>query len=238
MAHSSQLGLFKPRGGKRRGAGRKPVGPRAGACHRTRPKLPARFPVHVVLRAAPDVGNLRQLEIFLAIREATRVAARREDFRIVELSVQRSHVHLIVEASDKIALARGMQGFQVSAARRINAALARGDRTRRRRGSVFPDRYHAGFITSPRQARHTIAYVLANWRKHQEDRRPELRGWKLDWFSSAPMFAGWTERTTGRTPIGYEPLCMKPAQTWLMREGWKKCSPTISMTEIPSMAKR
>jgi hypothetical protein len=56
---SEQLGLFKPRGGKRRGAGRKPNGPRAGVCHRARPRLAARFPVHVVLRAAADVGNLR-----------------------------------------------------------------------------------------------------------------------------------------------------------------------------------
>jgi hypothetical protein len=156
----------------------------------------------------------------------------------VELSIQRSHLHLIVEASDEVALARGMQGFQVSAARRVNAALATGDRKRRRRGSVFSDRYHAGIITTPRQARHTIAYVLGNWRKHREDLNPAVRGWKLDWFSSAPSFAGWSERLAGPTPCGYVALHVRAAQTWLMREGWKKCSPTISMAEIPSMNRK
>jgi hypothetical protein len=121
-----------------------------------------------------------------------------------------------------------MQGFQVSAARHINAALAA------RRGSVFPDRYHAGIITSPRQMRHTIAYVLGNWRKHHEDLDPALRGWRLDWFSSAPTFAGWAECDMGKRPLGYEPLQVSAAQTWLMREGWKKGSPTISMDEVPS----
>jgi hypothetical protein len=27
---------------------------------------------------------------------------------------------------------------------------------------VFPDRYHAEIITSPRQARHALSYVLSN----------------------------------------------------------------------------
>jgi hypothetical protein len=71
-------------------------------------------------------------------------------------------VHLLVEADDKDALASGMQGFQISAAKHLNAALSRGKPGQRRRGSVFPDRYHAEIITSPRQARHAIAYVLLN----------------------------------------------------------------------------
>ncbi|HET9625581.1 MAG TPA: transposase [Kofleriaceae bacterium] len=128
----------------------------------------------MVLRTAPGIGNLRRRSIFLAIREGTLVAARRADFRIVELSIQRAHMHLIVEAGDKTALAKSLQGFQVSAARYINAALAG------RRGAVFPDRYHAVMITTPRQMRHTLAYVLGNWRKHREDQNPQLRGWRLD----------------------------------------------------------
>jgi len=45
-------------------------------------------------------------------------------------------LELIVEAADHRALARGMQGFQVSVARGLNAVA-------RRRGSVFVDRYIA-----------------------------------------------------------------------------------------------
>src|SRR5689334_22539807 len=123
---SEQLSLFKRRGGKRRGAGRPPKGRRAGAPHKTRPDLHARHPVHVVLRVISAVGNLRRRFTYRAIREATLTTARREDFRIIHLSIQRTHIHLLVEARHKDALAAGMQGFQISAAKHLNAAISRG----------------------------------------------------------------------------------------------------------------
>src|SRR3954467_2848697 len=166
-----QLVLWKKRGGKRRGAGRPPKGTRAGSPHRERPFLHARYPVHVTLRVVGAVGNLRRRCVYQAIREATLTTARREDFRIVHLSIQRTHVHLLVEADDKRALAAGVQGFQISAAKHLNAAISKGQPGPRRRGTVFPDRYHATIITSPRQARHALAYCLNNWRRHHEDRR-------------------------------------------------------------------
>ena len=190
---SEQLVLWKPRGGKRRGAGRKPKGRRAGSRHKARPELEARCPVHVVLRVIGAVGNLRRRFIYRAIREATLTTARREDFRIVHVSIQRTHVHLLVEADHKDALAVGMQGFQISAAKHLNAAISKGKPGSRRRGTVFPDRYHAEIITSPRQARHALSYVLNNWHKHQEDRAAPMSTWTIDWFSSAVMFPGWAE---------------------------------------------
>src|SRR5882757_5989428 len=130
-----QLPLFKKRGGKRRGAGRKPKGRRAGSPHKTRPELTARYPVHVVLRVIRAVGNLRRRFTYRAIREATLTIARRDDFRIVHVSIQRTHVHLLVEANDKSALASGMQGFQISAAKHLNAAISQGQPGPRRRGT-------------------------------------------------------------------------------------------------------
>ena len=165
ISQPEQLVLFKTRGGKRRGAGRKPSGRRAGSPHKTRPELKARYPVHVVLRVIGAVGNLRRRATYKAVREATLTTARREDFRIVHLSLQRNHVHLLVEAKDKDALAAGMQGFQISAAKHLNATISKGKPGPRRRGTVFPDRYHAEIITSPRQARHALSYVINNWRK-------------------------------------------------------------------------
>src|SRR5262249_4107035 len=169
-ADPEQLVLWKKRGGKRRGAGRPPKGARAGSPHKERPFLHARYPVHVTLRVVGAVGNLRRRCVYQAVREATLTTARREDFRIVHLSIQRTHVHLAVEADDKAALASGMQGFQISAAKHLNAAISKGKPGPRRRGAVFPDRYHAEIITSPRQARHALSYVLSNFRKHEEDR--------------------------------------------------------------------
>src|SRR5262249_15627732 len=200
-----QLPLFVTRGDKRRGpggkggAGRKrrrgskrpgpkAKGPRAGSPHRVRPKLKARHPVHVVLRVVSAVGNLRRRATYKAVREATLTTARREEFRIVHLSIQRNHLHLLVEAEHKGALATGMQGFQISAAKHLNAAISKNRPGPRRRGAVFADRYYAEVIKTPTQARHALNYVINNWRKHREDRSEKTRSWKIDWFSTAVMF--------------------------------------------------
>jgi len=232
-----QLVLFKKRGGKRRGAGRPPKGKRAGARHQQRPYLHARYPVHVVLRVIRAVGNLRRRCVYRAIREATLTTARRDNFRIVHLSIQRTHVHLLVEASDKGELASGMQGFQISAAKHLNAAISKGKPGPRRKGTVFPDRYHAEIITSPRQARHALSYVLSNWRKHREDRVAPMSSWKIDWFSSAAMFRGWAEYGEEaflcRGPETYDPLIVCQPRTWLLRAGWQKAG-AISCHEVPS----
>jgi len=237
-SEAEQLPLFKPRGGKRPRAGRKPEGGRAGSPHRERPELKARHPVHIVLRVIPAVGNLRRRFTYKAIREATLTTARREDVRIVHLSIQRTHLHLIVEADDKNALASGMQGFQISAAKHLNAAISRDKPGPRRRGTVFPDRYHAEIITNPRQARHTLIYVMMNWRKHEEDRVEPMRSWTIDWFSSAVYFPGWAEygdeAFLWQGPETYDPLVVYQPRTWLLREGWKKCGATISYREVPS----
>jgi REP element-mobilizing transposase RayT len=234
---SEQLVLFKKRGGKRRGAGRPTNGARAGSPHKQRPYLHARYPVHIVLRVVSAVGNLRRRRVYHAIREATLTTARRENFRIVHLSIQRTHVHLLVEADHKEALASGMQGFQISAAKHLNAAISKGRPGPRRRGPVFPDRYHAEIITSPRQARHTLSYVINNWRKHKEDRSDVTRTWAIDWFSSAAMFADWAEYGhegfLWRGPPTYDPLLVYRPRTRLLREGWKKGGGPISCREVP-----
>lgn len=180
-----QQELFR-RGGKRKGAGRKPKGARAGSPHQVRPTIKPHHALHVVMRVVPAVGNMRRRSLYKAIRNATITAALRERFRIVHVSIQRTHVHMLVEADSKLALARGMQGFQISAARYINTALAAG--CRRRRGPVFADRYHVEVITSPTRARHAISYVLGNWRKHGEDRIGLPSTWLVDPFSTGILF--------------------------------------------------
>ncbi|HEY0193580.1 MAG TPA: transposase [Kofleriaceae bacterium] len=237
-AQAELFATLPRRGGKRPGAGRPPKGARAGMPHLTRPDLAARFPVHVVLRRAPALGTLRRLDFYAAIRKATTRVAQRKSFRIVHLSIQRSHIHLLVEANDKVSLSRGMQAFQISAAKQLNRAFSRRLPGPRRRGAVFPDRYYAEIIRSPQQARHALSYVLNNWRKHHEDREDERRGWKIDWYSSAGAFACWAEAEQEpwmlRRPSKMEPLQVTPAATWLLDVGWKKHGSTISRREVPT----
>jgi len=229
--------LLKKKGGKRRGAGRPPKGEHAGSPHKERPFHHARNPVHVVLRAVRAVDTLRRRCAYHAIRKATRTTARRDDFRIVHLSIQHDHVHLLVEADDKTALASGMQGFQISAAKHLNAAISKERPGPRRRGSVFPDRYYSVEITSPRQARNALNYVMNNWRKHQEESRAIAHGWDIDWYSTGPLFRDWQEHggkaVLLEPPPSYVPLFVHSPKTWLLSVGWKKSGP-ISYHAIPS----
>jgi hypothetical protein len=79
--HHVQQELFR-RGGKRRGAGRKPKGARAGERHEARPAFKAYHPLHVVMRVVPAAGSLRRRKMYRALRDASIIAALRERFRI------------------------------------------------------------------------------------------------------------------------------------------------------------
>jgi REP-associated tyrosine transposase len=222
-----QQELFR-HGGKRKGAGRKPRHGRAGAPHARRPVVRPYHALHVVMRVVPVVGSLRRRAMYKALRDATITAALRERIRIVHVSVQRTHVHMLVEAEDARALARGMQGFEISAARNINTMLGIG--RRRRRGPVFADRYHLEVITTPKRARHALSYILNNWRKHREDREGLASTWLVDPFSSGISFPDWLELdgedlmwTIRET---YDPLVVRRPQSWLLREGWMRLSIT------------
>jgi REP element-mobilizing transposase RayT len=229
-----QQELFR-RGGKRKGAGRKPKAARAGSPHQKRPTVKPNHALHVVMRVVSTVGSMRRPALYRALRDATITAALRERFRIVHVSIQRTHVHMLVEAKDKLALARGMQGFQISAARNINTAL--GDRCRRRRGPVFADRYHLEVITSPTRARHALSYILNNWRKHREDQQGLASTWLVDPYSSGISFPDW-EELEGKALMWpmretYDPLFVRRPASWILRDGWKLCGP-ISARDVPS----
>lgn len=166
------------------------------------------------------------MSVYKAIRCALKVVLARSGFRVVHMSIQRTHLHLIVEANDQEQLSRGMQSLLISAARRINAC-------QRRKGTVFPDRYHQRAITSPKQCRHAIAYVLNNFRRHGDDRG---KTWLVDPYSSAINFAGWRELADTNqlfcAPAWYERLPTSMASTWLLSIGWMR-HPLISIREVP-----
>jgi REP element-mobilizing transposase RayT len=199
-----------------------------------------------VLGVVPLVGGLRKRHLYSALRLATIAVAMRElaydkvkgAFRIVHISIQKTHIHLLVEADNKLALSRGMQSFMISAAKHINREYGvKMKLGQRRRGSVFRDRYHQEIIETPRQARHALAYVLNNWRKHREDRAQHTQDWKVDPYSTGWHFMGWRERADEdvhwRRRETYDPLVVYLPKTWLLSEGWRKAG-TISFDDVPS----
>src|SRR5262245_34586554 len=184
-------------GGRREGAGRKPAPGRRRAPHRRRIAHDQRCPLHVTLRACSNLPSLRRNDVFGAVRSAFTKASK-GDFRTVHFSVQRDHVHLLVEGDGRIAFRRGVQGLTIRVAKAINRVLGR-------RGKVWADRFHARALQTPREVRHALVYVLQNIRKH-------LRGVRgLDPCSSAAWFTGW--RTANAPPLGRAPVT--PPRTWL-----------------------
>ena len=205
------------RGTLRKKLGRPITGKRMDPRHRTRPELDPRHPVHVVLRVTREVSNLRTRHAHRAIRRAVDHCRARADFRIAHMSIQSNHVHLLVEADDKRALSRGMQGFAVSAAKRLNREL------RRARGDVFAFRYHATAITTPTQARNAISYIVNNWRHHRRDRYDTRR---FDPYSSAHAISDWRiEPHPDQLPV------VRPT-TWLLTTGYKLAR-AIRDDEVP-----
>jgi REP element-mobilizing transposase RayT len=132
-------------------------------------------------------------------------------FRIVHYSVQENHVHLLVEAESAATLASGMRGLAVRLAKRVNRLLLR-------RGPFWADRWHGQALTSPRQVRHALVYVLHNHRKHLP-RGVSRR--QLDALSSAASFDGFAEPLP-RGLRGIGPPVTAVAGTWLLRVGWQR----------------
>ncbi len=187
-------------GGKRDGAGRKKSKTKHDAPHRSRDKHVGRHPVHVVLRTLPDVPRLRSDDVYEALAKTLAKVGERIDFRVVHVSLQHNHVHLLVEADNNDALESGMRAFAISFARRINRVF-------KRSGRVWAFRYHTTALTSPRQTRNALVYVINNWRRHNEDERElDLRTAKLDRFSSAIRFTEWHDWSLTSWPQDYVAL--------------------------------
>jgi putative transposase len=208
MHGSHQRSLeFKAWGGAREGAGRKREGKRARVAHSKRSALKASHPTHVTLRIGTGLKSLRHRSEYATVREALVAGADRFGMRLVEFAVLSNHLHLVCEADDERALARGMKGVCVRIARALN-------RLWKRVGSVFSDRYHAHVLKSPREVRHALNYLLHN---------AALHGARLggpDPCSSGVWFDGW-RHDLGLTRVA--PASPLPrALTWLLRVGWRR----------------
>jgi REP element-mobilizing transposase RayT len=73
--------------------------------------------VHVTLRVRGDVSALRRKAMVSALRRSFANNCERGSFRLVHYSLQRNHLHLIVEAAGSEALACGMKSIAARFAR-------------------------------------------------------------------------------------------------------------------------
>ncbi len=214
-------------GGSRIGAGRKAG---TGRCvpHTSRPSLSRHHPSHVTLRVRPGVPSLRSVRFVRDLERSLREAKDRAGFRVIAYSVQRDHFHFLVEADDARALGRGMKSVGARIARAAHRVFGG-------RGPVLKERYHQRVVRSPREARHALAYVILNARKHAAALGQRLlrEVTTVDPASSARWFSGW-----GRAlpPAVDDPAVAAP-RTWLLRVGWRRHG-LIDPSEIPGARRR
>ncbi len=213
-----QLGLQSQgtHGGRRDKAGRKPG--RKTVARIKRPRLSPHHPVHVTLRIRNDAPRLRRAHAWAVLRACFRRGRDRFGFRLVHFSVQTNHAHLICEADDARALSRGMQGLAIRIARRMN-------RLAKRKGKFFADRYHARALTTPREVRNALVYVLKNAAHHAA-----LAAGVLDVYSSGVYFDGWREPIRLRL-IDDGPPPIVAAKSWLLTTGWRRRRGPIGLDE-------
>ena len=146
-------------------------------------------------------------------------------FRVVHYSLQREHVHLLVEAAGKEALGRGMKSVAARLARAANRVF-------QRKGPVLYGRYHLRVLRTAREVRNALAYVLLNARKHWKQRTRRAPPVRLDEASSGIWFEGWRRTPRGPTPHG--PPDVSGPHTWLLRRGWRRHG-LIDPAEIPGL---
>jgi len=162
--------------------------------HTKRPEV--RGACHVVLRVVRGLPWLRTPKTYRVLEGALRKANQKAGFSLAQYSVQGDHLHLLIEAQDKRALARGMQGLLISVAKRLNRLW------RRKKGSVFADRYFSRLVEGFRPLRTVLKYIHNNGRKHGvwgSSTQP-------DPYSSGRWFRSWGGEGNIRRPLRASPV--------------------------------
>jgi REP element-mobilizing transposase RayT len=139
------------------------------------------------MKVVKGVKNLRSRDVCKVIFKCFRERAKKANaaFRVIHFSVQSNHLHLIAEAEDDDAFSDGARSLAISLAKRVNHAMGR-------RGRVFADRFHSRALSTPREVRNCILYVLQNAAHHGEARyrdgldRPSSALWSDVWITMPP----------------------------------------------------
>src|SRR5713226_9014082 len=186
--------IFRTWGGKRKGAGRKRHTDELP--HVARPEVRPNQPQHVTIRVRPDVISLRKSKSFAAIKQAFRLARERFAMRLCYFSVLGNHIHVVVEAGDRIALARAITGLNIGIARALNRLM-------KRKGQVIEDRYHVRALKTPTEVRNALRYLLLNARKHG-----------LTTSALPDPYSSWANQDVVAQP-----------HSWLLQRGFERAGP-------------
>jgi REP element-mobilizing transposase RayT len=127
--------------------------------HRTRPDLPANKPVHVTLKSDwKKTPCFRNKDIYREIRKSMQ-RAREKGIRIIEYTIQKDHIHLLIESEHRQELALAMRSLSISLTKRLSNLT-------NRKIKAFKDRYHLHILRSIKEVSNVKKYILKNGQKH------------------------------------------------------------------------
>jgi hypothetical protein len=201
--------------------------------HETRAKVDPRYPLQVTIRAVPGLPSLRSARVFGALQRAI-ARASVDRFRVIHFSIQQDHGHFIVEGDEARRARGGMHGLAIRLALAVNRALGR------RKGKVVGDRYHVRPLTTPRQMRTSMVYVLLNFRKHLNAPAG------VDPRSSGAHFPGWQRDpklesadvpSAADSGVGRRVATAAPT-TWMATVGWRRAGGLLKLDERPAPSLR
>ncbi len=190
-----------------------------------RDALAPRFPVHVTAKLSRGLPRLRSRAEHAALRAAFRASCDRNGFRLCHYAILNDHLHFVVEALDRRALTRGIQGLVIRIARALNKLC-------QRKGKVFADRYHDRVLKTPREVRNALRYVLGNGKKHAAEGAEISVPQAIDVYTSAPWFRGFRETVTVRG-VEAMPRPGTEARPWMLTIGWRRHG-LLSVHEVPA----
>ena len=126
-------------------------------------------------------------------------------FQVVHFTIQKDHLHLIVEANDKRGLSRGVGGLEVRIARVINTVLGR-------KGCFWSERYHRRDLRTPTDTRNVLRYVLMNVQKHaRRAARASIRARRRRRSTASRVRRNWTKIIVRRHASSLARGCYVPA---------------------------
>ena len=103
--------------------------------HQSRPVLPKDRPLHVTIKFdKTQIANLRNKLFYREIRKSLQ-RLRAKGVRLIEFSVQKDHIHFLLEAGRKVVLGTAMRALSISLSKRFSLLL-------KRKIKALKNRYH------------------------------------------------------------------------------------------------
>ena len=150
---STQLILLNP---KRAG---RPAIHDKGIRHTTRPLIKKPTPLHLTIKVRENKADIQNKIVLKSLHRAI-MRGRLKGLKIIHYTLEYNHVHILVEAKNNRVLHQGMQSFGITLSKAIN-------RFKKAKGTVYKHRYHFRQISSLRDLRNVVKYILNNGVKHR-----------------------------------------------------------------------